>query len=302
MIPFAMLFVTAVLTGWQLLYRIMMAIWGAPNYWLHFVSFFGSLVILGAAYVSVWSRRTGLRVAIVGLIATGASFVPALVISLISPPAHAVYRWYLFVPSVCLIVTTVYVLVGLRRPNESIWYPASAARASKVGILLFTIGAAVTSGWYLRSLGRQAPVSLPSISSYQLVERFANLPADSQQAFLAVFAEREAKQPPGLRRSATRRMLIAEPDEAFQATDIVEHGKPERRLIFAAIGEEPFVLYEHGGRGLHLHALFLKRNGSLFVVSRNLVFTHPTPDTLDTLSQLWRTLRSSARPANEGEV
>ncbi len=154
MIPFALLFITAVLTGWQLFYRIMLAVWGVPSHWLHSVSLVGSFVLLVAAYTAAWSRRTGFRVALVGLVAIGISFVPGLT-SLVSPPAHLVIRWYVYMPSLFLVVTTVYVLVGLRKSGATALYPASASRTAKLGILVLSVGIAIASAWYIGGLGRR---------------------------------------------------------------------------------------------------------------------------------------------------
>jgi hypothetical protein len=55
---------------------------------------------------------------------------------------------------------------------------------------------------------------------------------------------------------------LADIGAPFNATDFVEPGLPERRLIAAGVsGSHWFLEYEHGGRGLHEHfVLFDLRN------------------------------------------
>lgn len=54
---------------------------------------------------------------------------------------------------------------------------------------------------------------------------------------------------------------MANPNEGFDATDVVS-GKPSRRLIIAGHSSKcDFVCYEHGGIGYHLH-LVIFSNGN----------------------------------------
>ena len=154
MIPFVLLFLTAVLTGWQLFYRIMLGIWGVPNHWFHGVSLLGSVVLLVASYISMWSRRTGFKIALVGLFAVGVTFVPSLP-GLVVPPPDRILRWYLYVPSIVFYVTAVYVAFGLTDPKSSVLYPSSATKASKIGVILMSLALVTGTGWYAGGLGRR---------------------------------------------------------------------------------------------------------------------------------------------------
>ncbi len=147
---------------------------------------------------------------------------------------------------------------------------------------------------------------LPDPTSYSLVSRFADLPSPLRNAVLAVLASHEKRRPAELRRPLTREMLIAEPNEPYQATDIVQHDRPERRFVFAGVGVGvgSFVFYEHGGIGHHLHVMFFTPTASGFEFSRNLVFTLWYRDKRPTsIKALWRLLRErDATPAMRGDA
>jgi hypothetical protein len=145
---------------------------------------------------------------------------------------------------------------------------------------------------------------LPDPAGYRLVSRFTDLPSPLRDAILTVLVSHETRRPAELQRPLTREMLLAEPTEPYQATDILQHDRPERRLLFAGVGVDAFVLYEHGGIGHHLHVMFFRPTTPGFDLSRNLVFTlgyrgkRPT-----SIKALWRLLRErSATPAMRGDA
>ena len=62
------------------------------------------------------------------------------------------------------------------------------------------------------------------------------------------------------------RLVIANPGEDFQATDVIyDSSQPRKRLIFAGVsGEKCFVYYEQGGIGLsHILHLFQVNSNSM---------------------------------------
>lgn len=57
---------------------------------------------------------------------------------------------------------------------------------------------------------------------------------------------------------------IDNPDEEFNATDIIyDHTVPRRQIILAGLGEQlTFVLYAQGGRGLHNEVALFRPTGA----------------------------------------
>src|SRR5689334_24851745 len=73
---------------------------------------------------------------------------------------------------------------------------------------------------------------------FKIITRMKDLPAP----ILDLFTEAHGK-----------RLLMADPGEKFESTDlIIDESVPRKRLIFAGVANEScFVYYEQGGRGLH---------------------------------------------------
>lgn len=91
----------------------------------------------------------------------------------------------------------------------------------------------------------------PGVTSFQntqfdMVMRLESLPVDLRHALDQVI----------------RGERIANPEEQFEATDVIHYKSlPRRRLIFAGVSRKvSFVHYEHGGRGLHQHLLIFARH------------------------------------------
>jgi hypothetical protein len=70
--------------------------------------------------------------------------------------------------------------------------------------------------------------------------------------------------PPAVRAkllSVTGGQQFADPGQRWNATDVIVHGIPERRLIFAGtVDGNWFIYYEHGGRGKHEHLVAMSLN------------------------------------------
>ena len=70
----------------------------------------------------------------------------------------------------------------------------------------------------------------------------------------------------GSRRSIHK--LMAEIGETYQATDQVQADSPRRKFLFGRTdGQELFFMYFHGGRGNHLHLVYVDRRDSLLISS-----------------------------------
>ena len=60
---------------------------------------------------------------------------------------------------------------------------------------------------------------------------------------------------------------LANPDEKFNPSDVIDDNLPQRRLVFAGNSSNSwFVCYEHGGYGLHCHLI-------IFSIERTSIFT-----------------------------
>jgi hypothetical protein len=78
MLPFALYFVTAVVTGFHAYVLLSFVVYGVPLNPLELVSFLGSLCLFIAAYVSLFRPRAAARVALIACLAMWCFYAPAL--------------------------------------------------------------------------------------------------------------------------------------------------------------------------------------------------------------------------------
>ena len=78
MLPFALYFVTAVVTGFHTYALLSFVVYGVPLNPLELVSFLGSLCLLIAAYVSLFRPRVAARVALIACLAMWCFYAPAI--------------------------------------------------------------------------------------------------------------------------------------------------------------------------------------------------------------------------------
>lgn len=79
MLPFFLYLLTGIATGLHVLYLLSWAVWGAPTHPLQYISVVGSLVVIVAAYVSLFKPRIAARFALLGLAAVWPFYVTAVV-------------------------------------------------------------------------------------------------------------------------------------------------------------------------------------------------------------------------------
>jgi hypothetical protein len=60
-------------------------IWGAPRNPFHYVSFFGSILLLVAALAAPFSARVSAKIALGGLAAAWCFYAPAIIVSSLAP-------------------------------------------------------------------------------------------------------------------------------------------------------------------------------------------------------------------------
>jgi hypothetical protein len=78
MLPFALYFVTAVVTGFHAYALLSFVVYGVPAHPLELISFLGSLCLLIAAYVSLFRPRAAARVALIACLAMWCFYAPAI--------------------------------------------------------------------------------------------------------------------------------------------------------------------------------------------------------------------------------
>ena len=78
MLPFALYFVTAVLTGFHAYALLSFVAYGVPLNPLELISFLGSFCLLIAAYVSLFRPRAAARVALIACLAMWCFYAPAI--------------------------------------------------------------------------------------------------------------------------------------------------------------------------------------------------------------------------------
>ena len=78
MLPFALYFVTAVVTGFHTYALLSFVVYGVPLNPLELISFLGSLCLLIAAYVSLFRPRVAARVALIACLAMWCFYAPAI--------------------------------------------------------------------------------------------------------------------------------------------------------------------------------------------------------------------------------
>ena len=149
MIPFVLLLATALLAGWQVLQGALWASLGSsPNCLPGIFGVVGVVVLSVAAYATAWSRRIGFKFALVGLVAIGIALVMCWPVWF-SPLGHRAI-WFAYMPSLLVVVTTVYVLIGLVRPGSTVLYPAATSGRTKSWMVALTAGLViVAAGWCL---------------------------------------------------------------------------------------------------------------------------------------------------------
>ena len=119
---------TALTTGFQVYWVLMMAIWGAPTSPLEFVSICGSVVLFIAGVLAKWRPRAAAMTALCASAAIWSFYAPSLFgtfirvpyINLLVQPQHYlrwVFRSFLvgLIPAVLLVVTTYQAVAILRR-------------------------------------------------------------------------------------------------------------------------------------------------------------------------------------------
>ena len=149
MIPFVLLLATALLAGWQVFHGALWASLGSsPNCLPGVFGVVGVVVLSVAAYATVWSRSIGFKFALVGLVAIGIALAGSWPVWF-SPLGHRAI-WFAYMPPLLVVVTTVYVLIGLVRPGSTVLYPAAASGRTKSWMVALTAGLViVAAGWCL---------------------------------------------------------------------------------------------------------------------------------------------------------
>lgn len=77
MLPFFLYLIAGALTGFQVYALIALGAYGAPVSPLEFLSLFGSLVLIVAAYLSLWKPRVAARVALLAALTIWCFYAPA---------------------------------------------------------------------------------------------------------------------------------------------------------------------------------------------------------------------------------
>ena len=108
---------TGVLTGYQVYYNLVLAIWGVPTSWVEYVSICGSILMLVSAGIGFGAERASHRLAFFAAILEWMFYAPAIVSTPWMLSAEALRAT---VPVVCLTITTVLscssIVIGRRRP------------------------------------------------------------------------------------------------------------------------------------------------------------------------------------------
>lgn len=78
MLPFVLYFVTAIFTGYHLYVLMSLVVYGVPVNPLELLAFLGSLVLLIAAYVSLFRPRAAARIALIACLALWCFYAPAI--------------------------------------------------------------------------------------------------------------------------------------------------------------------------------------------------------------------------------
>ena len=86
MLPFFLYLIAGVMTGFQVYALVALGAYGAPVSPLELLSLLGSLVLIVAAYLSLWKPRLGARVALLAVLIIWCFYAPATL--------HAVKSWH----------------------------------------------------------------------------------------------------------------------------------------------------------------------------------------------------------------
>jgi hypothetical protein len=77
MLPFFLYLIAGALTGFQVYSLLALGVYGAPVSPLEFLSLLGSLVLIVAAYLSLWKPRVAARVALLAALTIWCFYAPA---------------------------------------------------------------------------------------------------------------------------------------------------------------------------------------------------------------------------------
>jgi hypothetical protein len=95
--------------------------------------------------------------------------------------------------------------------------------------------------------GQESPEQAFLTAKYSLVTTVARIPP-AVLTYLSARMKHDAR--------------LANPEERFNSTDIIDTRYPMRRLVLAGVESRSwFVSYEHGGRGYHRHLVVFTRSG-----------------------------------------
>lgn len=90
MLPFFLYLIAGALTGFQVYALLALGVYGAPVSPLEFLSLLGSLVLIAAAYLSLWKPCVAARVALLAALTIWCFYAPATVQTIRARlPGHA---------------------------------------------------------------------------------------------------------------------------------------------------------------------------------------------------------------------
>ena len=121
------------------------------------------------------------------------------------------------------------------------------ASSKRLGLLIVVVAFILA---YFLTMGQQTScISSFQSAQFTKLDTMASFP-DSVQALV------KAKTHDVLDHVRCDLSGIADPGEAYNATDVIKCGTPCRRLVFGGISQDVlFICYEHGGIGKHYHLL-----------------------------------------------
>ena len=147
--PFLLYAITGMATGAQVFRLVMWAVWGRPSHPLEHVSLLGSVVLIGAAFFSLWRGRQAAWVALIATLCMWSFYGAAVFKSVGVAVTSRGFPLFVFLPPALLLVTTCYALgagpLRERLDRAPGWlFPEEASRGVKFAVQVLALIVSVT--------------------------------------------------------------------------------------------------------------------------------------------------------------